>query len=308
MNNLSDRVSRTLNGPFRNPRQMLSEQRYADHKSIHDEQTAASLGLLGAPIEGPTHFSQFDPLLLSLWGRRWFSHGFLSAHFQTMVFESEEVQATVTIFQPDSESVRIDAMKSDSTKVLTGTASVDGNRTNTELASRLAKSQESLPTDLHIIDLITVGQRGPENETISIKFDKEFSSAYPFTLLDKLDAITEPHDWYLPDAKTPWGGPIVPIEMISVVTNANSNLAGFGPRQPSLGLFIDLEVRLLGSPILVDNTYRIEREVLALGVSRRTESYWTLTSLSNSTSGERIAEVLLHEGVFKDSYPDYPKQ
>ena len=98
----------------------------------------------------------------------------------------------------------------------------------------------------------------------------------------------------------------MPIEMLSVLTNAGSKHAGFVARQPSVGLFIDLEVRLLGSPVLVDHAYRIDREVVALGESRRTESYWTLTTLRDAATGDPTAQVLLHQGVFKDSYPDYP--
>ena len=52
-----------LCGPLRRPRQMLAEQRYDGHKSIHDDATAERLGLRAGPIEGPTHFSQFQPLL-----------------------------------------------------------------------------------------------------------------------------------------------------------------------------------------------------------------------------------------------------
>ncbi len=52
----------THTGPWRAPAQMLDEQVYDGHTSVHDEATAARLGLRGAPIEGPTHFSQFDPL------------------------------------------------------------------------------------------------------------------------------------------------------------------------------------------------------------------------------------------------------
>ena len=58
----------TLVGPFRAPRQMLAEQEYDGHTSVHDDATAGALGLPGAPIEGPTHFSQFDPLAVALWG------------------------------------------------------------------------------------------------------------------------------------------------------------------------------------------------------------------------------------------------
>jgi hypothetical protein len=51
-----------LTGPFRAPRQMLGDQEYDGHTSVHDDATADKLGLPGAPIEGPTHFSQFDPM------------------------------------------------------------------------------------------------------------------------------------------------------------------------------------------------------------------------------------------------------
>ena len=77
-------------------------------------------------------------------------------------------------------------------------------------------------------------------------------------------------------------------------------------RSPSIGLFIDLEVCLLGRPVLVGHTYRVDREIVAMGASRRTESYWTRTVLTDTEDDEPTAEVLLHQGVFKDSYPGYP--
>jgi hypothetical protein len=61
-----------LCGPLRRPRQMLADQRYDGHKSIHDDAMAEKLGLRAGPIEGPTHFSQFDPLLYQLYGQAWF--------------------------------------------------------------------------------------------------------------------------------------------------------------------------------------------------------------------------------------------
>ena len=62
----------TLTGPMRSPTQMLAEQEVDGHASVHDPEAAAALGLIGAPIEGPTHFSQFDPLAVTLWGQAWF--------------------------------------------------------------------------------------------------------------------------------------------------------------------------------------------------------------------------------------------
>lgn len=72
----------SLTGPVRSPRQMLGDQEYDGHSSIHDDETADKLGLRGAPIEGPTHFSQFDPLGVALFGEQWFEHGCISAHFE----------------------------------------------------------------------------------------------------------------------------------------------------------------------------------------------------------------------------------
>lgn len=79
----------SLCGPLREPKQMLAEQEYGGHLSIHDDDTAEKLGFKAGPIEGPTHFSQFDPLLASLWGDCWFSHGCISAHYLNMCVKCE---------------------------------------------------------------------------------------------------------------------------------------------------------------------------------------------------------------------------
>ena len=112
---LDRRVDDTVSGPLRAPAQMLAGQSYGGHASVHDDATAASLGLTAGPIEGPTHFSQFDPLLVDRWGDRWFSHGCLSAHFQTMVVEGEQVRASVTADKSDANRATIDAAKADGT-------------------------------------------------------------------------------------------------------------------------------------------------------------------------------------------------
>ena len=49
---------------FRKPRQMLGDQEYDGHLSIHDDKMAEDLGFSGAPIEGPTHFSQLCPCFI----------------------------------------------------------------------------------------------------------------------------------------------------------------------------------------------------------------------------------------------------
>ncbi|MEM7338414.1 MAG: hypothetical protein AAF467_07205 [Actinomycetota bacterium] len=297
----------TITGPLRAPHQLLAEQTYDDHLSVHDDETADKLGLIGAPIEGPTHFSQFEPMLAALWGEEWFSHGCLSAHFLNMVVDGEEVQASVTVPGAGARQVEINAAKADGTPVLTGTASVGPNHPETALGPRLAKAMANPQDDLVILDQLSVGQKGRPTEPVSTGPDVHYGDLYPFTIRRKLETITELLSWHDIDNGTasPWGHAVVPIEMLSVLANAESRGSGFAVRQPSIGLFVDLEVRLLGQPVLVDHVYRVDREIVALAQSRRTESYWIRNHLVDVETETAVAEVLLHSGVFKDSYPGY---
>ncbi len=294
----------TLSGPLREPVQMLAEQSYGGHKSVHDAGSAAKLGLPGAPIEGPTHFSQFEPLAAAVWGDRWFTHGCISAHFQNMVIEGEQVRAQLSLEGPGATMGRLDAHKADGTPVLTGTASIGPEHGDTALSLRLAGVQATPPGQLYIIDRMTVGQRGAREEVAGVGFDDHLGDLYPFTLRQKLATITEQLGYHADGAATPWGAPVMPFEMLSVLTNAFSKDAGFVARQPSVGLFIDLEVRMIDGPVLVGREYRLARELIALGQSKRTESFWTRTTLFDG--GRAVAEVLLHQGVFKASYAGYP--
>lgn len=288
----------TLTGPTRQPRQMLADQSYGGHASLHDSATAGGLGLTGAPIEGPTHFSQFDPLVFACWGREWFETGCISAHFKTMVIEGEEV--TASLDTSGGPSGRIGAVKGDGSVVLVGTASI-GRTAPTELEGRLAGLGD--PGDLFIVDQLSVGQRSAAPATVSVDMDTSNGELYPFSLRQKLDGITEPSDWYA-SADNPWSRPILPFEMISVL--AWKSGSDFPVRGPAIGLFLDLEIRLERGPLFVGQDYRLEREVIGLGQSRRTESHWIRTTLTDVDTGELAATVVLHSGVFKESYAGYP--
>jgi hypothetical protein len=294
----------TLTGPVRSPAQMLAEQSYDGHPSVHDGATAATLGLAGAPIEGPTHFSQFDPLAVAAWGPAWFEHGCISAHFRNMVVAGDQVQAALTTTSENAAT--IEAHTTDGRPVLTGTASVGPDHPETELDAR--RGRQGDPGELFIVDRLEVGARVVDDEPVAITHGDGNGALYPFSLAQKLEQITEPHPWYTPAGgrSSPWGRAIVPMEMISVLANKAGK--GFPVRTPSLGLFLDLEVRLLAGPVFVDQDYQVEREIVGLSQSRRTESYWTRTTLTDVDSGAAAAAVLLHSGVFKESYPGYPTE
>jgi len=290
----------TLSGPLRAPAQMLAEQEYAGHTSVHDDETAAKLGLAGAPIEGPTHFSQIDPLAADRWGRAWFERGCVSSHFLNMVVEGEQVRAALTTVT--ATLARIDAHKADGTPVLTGTASI-GRNDGTELDERRQRGLGD-PGQLHIVDQLEIGMCESVAEPVTMGFDDDNGSLYPFTLAQKLEHITERSSWYLTNGDSPWGRPIVPTEMISVI--AHQSNAHFPVRGPAIGLFVDLEVRFVDGPVFVGQPYLVEHTLVGVGQTKRVESYWTESTITDAETGVHAATVLLHQGVFKASFADYP--
>lgn len=292
-----ERLDGALAGPWGHPRQMLAAQSYDAHASIHDDATARALGFQGGTIEGPTHFSQFAPLGEAVFGRAWFSGGRLSAHYRAVVYEGESVRAFIG--EPDANGVAAAWMvKADGTEVLRGTASV-GASGPSELETRLA---DLLPLEQPVLlSAVRVGMKGPRR-TVTMGFDQHMGDLYPFTLRQKLERITEPSSWYL--GATPFGGPIVPMEMISVLF-AHVGQGEFPVRGPAVGLFADQEIRLLDGPLAVGEPLEIQREVVALSGSRRTESMWVRTRAWRPGAERPCAEMLLNSATLKESYARY---
>ena len=291
-------------GDFRQPRQMLADQTYEGHVSLHDDKMASDLGFSGAPIEGPTHFSQFVPLLHHVFGNAWFETGCLSAHYQNMAVEGEEVRAFVG--EVEDNACRIWAEKRNGTPVLTGTASIGTDHPPSELDVRRQKLRP--PEQLVILSDLTVGIVTQEDNPLIMDFDQHMGNMYPFTLNDKLKVITEPSPWYTQeDGKTsPWGQPIIPLEMISVLVNYTARRNTTPIKGPSVGLFADQEIKLIKGPLFVNHPYRIEREVIALSESRRVESNWVRVCLFDGE--DMVAQCVLNSAVLKDSYAPYAEE
>lgn len=295
-----------LCGPLRRPRQMLAEQTYDGHLSIHDDKTAGELGLRAGPIEGPTHFSQFDPLLHGLFGPAWFETGCISAHYQNMVVEGEEVRAFVQPPAAGATVARLWAEKRDGTPVLTGTASVGAVPDDAhEIPQRIARLRPA--TGLVINRDLKVGQRGAAAETVTMGFEQHMGNHYPFTLAAKLKVITEPSPWYTPEGgpASPWGRAIIPTEMISVLLGATVDQAGFRGRGPAVGLFAGQQIRLVQGPLFVGQAYDLEREIIALSESARTESVWVRTRVYPAGTRALAAEMILNSATLKASYAAY---
>ncbi|QJD60755.1 hypothetical protein HG264_03135 [Pseudomonas sp. gcc21] len=292
-----------LCGPLREPRQMLADQEYSGHTSIHDDSMAEKLGFRAGPIEGPTHFSQFVPLLVEVFGQAWFERGCFSSHFQNMVVEGEQVRAFVERPTAGSNRVRCWAEKADGTPVLEASASLGPDDGPTLLEDRMAKLRP--PEKLVILSELKLGMRGAEEEHVRMEPDQHMGNLYPFSLNQKLERITENSPWYSDAQATPWGRAIIPLEMVSVLAEYTSKQAAFPVKQPVVGLFADQEIRMIDGPLFVGEDYLIRREVVALSESKRTESYWVRTHIYDATGTTLKAQMLLNHATLKHSYANY---
>jgi hypothetical protein len=157
----------TLAGPWRRPQQMLAAQMYDGHSSIHDDATAQKVGFKGGTIEGPTHFSQFDPLCSHLWGTAWFETGCVSVHYRNAVVAGD-VKA-----KPGDSQVDIRMVKRDGTEVLQGTASVGSDAFATALEKRL-RELKPLTYPVILRD-VKVGMK-TRRQTVHMDFDQNMGT------------------------------------------------------------------------------------------------------------------------------------
>jgi hypothetical protein len=101
---------------------------------------------------------------------------------------------------------------------------------------------------------------------------------------------------------------MIPVEMVSVLLNYSGEAAAFPVRRPVVGLFADQEIRMHAGPLFVGQPYEMDREVIALSGSRRTESLWIRTRVFQPGSDEVIATMLLNAAYMKASYPGYEEE
>jgi hypothetical protein len=196
-------------------------------------------------------------------------------------------------------------VKRDGTEVLRGTASVGRGTSPTALGQRLCELKPL--ADPVILRDIMVGMKS-KRQTVRMAFDQNMGDLYPFSLGQKLAVITEGSPYYS-GVDNPYQRPIIPMEMLSVLFQYRSKDDPLPSKGPAVGLFADQEIRLLKGPLFVDQDYELEREVVALSGSRRTESLWQRTTVFDPKApAVPVATMLLNLATMKDSYAPYAEE
>lgn len=267
-------TSTTFAGPIRRPTNVT----YQDAGSIHDDATARRLGLRGGTIAASTHFDQFPPVLIDVFGPAWFERGSLSVYFRHATTDGEPVQVFVGRPPADNLSAQMMAeMRTDAGIVVAeGTAAIGDTSEPTALHQRDLRHDGD---DLRILAGLAQGDPiGPSAGRIdgpaqSVRLDQGL--------------VSEPLDWYRDGS--PWGGPVaVPSAVISMLTDG-AGKALLGHIGTAVGLWGAFELRHFDGPVHVDTDYTVSGEIVALGSSPRTEILWYDMTVRE---GERVIATM----------------
>lgn len=289
----------SIAGPWRQPRQMLHQQVYGGHASIHDAATAQSLGFRSGTIEGPTHFSQFVPLCGALWGLEWHERGRISVHFREPAFEGDSLRAFVQKPEAGAKQARIWMVNDRGATVLEGDVSSGANPGPSELDKRFQTLKP--PEKRVVLKDIHIGMKTARRPAI-MSFGQVMGDLYPFSLDEKLEVITEASAWHAARTgqESPWRRPIVPLEMASVLMKYTDADPPFPIPPGVISLIADQEIRYLEGPIFVGEAYELDQEILAFSGSRRTESIWIRTNLYCAGTERVVATMLMNQASLKE--------
>jgi hypothetical protein len=245
--------------------------------SIHNDAIASKLGFRGGTVAGSIHLELFPPVLLEAFGKGWFERGTLSINFKNATMDREPVRALVDAPAKGATDTQVRAWieRDDGMLVGEGTASVGDVAEKTALQS-IDPSRFAAPAP-RILAGVSVGPI-PDAE---IEMSRKAQDT-------RLDVITERLDWY---SDSPWGGPIAsPATIVHYLYGHPARFIGRGTEGEAVGLFGAIEVGHINGPLVLDRTYTVGGQILAIGESPKTEYVW-FESFAAAPDGTRVAEM-----------------
>jgi hypothetical protein len=258
--------------------------------SIHDDATAGKLGFRGGTVAGNIHMDQFVPVLLEAFGEAWLEGGSLSLHFVNATTDRELVRAFVR--EPAGASqVDVWMEREDGMEVARGTASL-GDVSRSALRTRELRAVD--PASLRILRGLHPGLRlGPKEVRLDSKRQ-----------LERLERglLSDPLPCHAGRSAYPG---VVATPSATVELLWASPTEALRPRVgKAVGLFGAIEVAYLAGPLLLDRSYRVSAEVIALSESPKTEVLW-FDSEATREDGTRAATLRMMLRFMKASSPLY---
>mgnify|MGYP003332425197 CR=1 FL=1 len=255
--------------------------------SIHDDATAAELGFRGGTVAGDVHMNQFPPVLIDLFGKDWFEHGYLSLIFRNATIDREQVQVFAETPTASEKATRVWMERSDGLLVCEGTA---GLGDPSQSAVRSLDYRPCSPSELRILRRVEPGMSLGDYEVVA-------DPSKQFSRFDQ-SLISDPLPWYR--EASPWGEPVgAPCTLVEYLWG--SAMRGLGPLvEESTGLFSAIEIVHVNGPFLMNQPYRIQCEVVCVGQSPKTEFVWYDQHAYNE-QGVHVASLRMQSRAMKAS-------
>ncbi len=276
-----ERDGDVFTGPWRRPVNISADAK----GSIHDDATAQGLGLRGGTVAGSIHMEQYPPLLIEAFGPDWLRRGGISLYFRHATTDGEPVRAHVRRDGATRASLRMETEAG--VTVNEGTASL-GPDPDSALARRLREVRPA--TDLRILAKARVGAtvEGVPSRDLSARLDRHLA-----TITERIAPYDDP---------SVYGGRVLPpnlaIDALRAVEPALVPVEG-----PFVGLYGAIELRMLAGPLLAGRAYVARGRVLALEESPKTEGVWYESTLTDGSTDEDVATMIMFSRLMKASSP-----
>ena len=181
----------------------------AGRGSIHDDETAQSLGMRGGAVVGVVHLNLFPPLILKTLGQRWFEKGSLSIFYTYAMLDGEQVRGIMGLPPEGKKDVQVEAWaeSQDGHTVGTGTIAVGEPVEPSYIQTIELKNAE--PGEPRILAGLKAGDELPSRDVVITQ-----------EMIDRsLATITDTLDWYkaTPEEERPRGRILSPEDEAEVL-------------------------------------------------------------------------------------------
>jgi len=260
--------------------------------SIHADSVAKKVGMRGGTIPGTIHLSMFAPVALEIFGDKWFEKGCLSLYYTFATTDREEVRAIVKMPPEGANDVQIEAraeMKNGQV-IAKGTMSIGGPNELSYLQSLDLVSND--PNELRILKGNKVGDDLKPREILITQENAEKG----------LKSITDHMDYY--KGESPWGNSILsPTAIYTMMALGSEKLDT--EKSKAVPFYGATEIRNINGPVLVGIPYKATGKIACVGVSRKTEFFWTDCELKEKESGKLVASIRHMNRFMKAGSPLY---
>lgn len=257
--------------------------------SIHDNVTGKKVGMRGGVVAGTVHHDVFPPMMLKVFGQRWFEQGSISLFYLYAMLAGEELRAVVQLPPPNAQSVQVQVRLEgkDGHKIAEGTASVGKPKEKPHLQAMEITSAGK--EERRILKAFDVGMDMVQNEAVIAKRDVEAN----------LSLLEDTIPWY--SGNSPWGGSLVPNSWIYRFAHMPRNIV------QGVGFFGANEIQFVNGPMKADVPYVCKGKIIAVGVTNKTEYFWHDSQIYEKNNNKLVATIRHMNRFMKQGSPLYPE-